>query len=363
MGGKVANFLVERKRSTMKRMGDPTTELKARRAAVVCRHPATQRAVTQALGVAGLGVRQVISPQLLPRSSRGEFELVVLDLDLDPHADATRLVDAVGVGCPDTPVVCLAGVSARMRLVEALERPTVAALLPKLGSWLDAPGGPPVNDGPDEQELALTLRRIAVPAPLPHGPAPYLLGGTVIEERLIASTAEKEEALQGLLALAGRLGLSDEKLRRVEVAADELLLNAIWDAPRDGDGRPRFAAVRREARGAAVSLSAKEQVRFRFATDGRALALSVHDRFGSLTRKQVANHVARVLEPGGPRPRPVGTSETGGAGLGLVLTFGAANQLAVHAVAGKFTELTAVIHIAGSNRTSLARGSSLHLYF
>jgi hypothetical protein len=350
----------------MKRMGDPTTEPKSRRAAVVCRHPATQRSVAQALGVAGLGARQVVAPQLLPRSSRGEFELVVLDLDLDPQTEPGRLVDAVGAACPDAPVVCLAGINARTRLVEALDRPTVAALLPKLGSWLEPPAGAPasfnLSDGPDEQELAVTLRRLSVPAPLPHGPAPYLLGGSAIEERLIASTAEKDEALQSLLALASRLSLSDEKLRRVEVAADELLLNAIWDAPRDTAGRPRFAAVLREARGAAVSLSAKEQVRFRFGTDGRALALSVHDRFGSLTRAKVAAHVARVLEAGGPRPRPVGTSETGGAGLGLVLTFGAANQLAVQAVAGKFTEVTAVIHIAGSNRAALARGSSLHLY-
>ena len=45
-----------------------------------------------------------------------------------------------------------------------------------------------------------------------------------------------------------------------------------------------------------------------------------------------------------------------------MLTFGAANQLIVHGVAGKFTEVTAVIHIAGSNRAALTRGSTLHLY-
>ncbi len=56
------------------------------RAAVVSRHPATLKHVAQALGVPRLGWRQAIGPAVLPRSSRGEFELVLLDLDLDATA-------------------------------------------------------------------------------------------------------------------------------------------------------------------------------------------------------------------------------------------------------------------------------------
>ena len=58
------------------------------------------------------------------------------------------------------------------------------------------------------------------------------------------------------------------------------------------------------------------------------------------------------------RPQP-GVS---GAGLGLMLTYTAANQLICHALPGRFTEVTAVMHVSGSNRTALARGSALHLY-
>ncbi len=337
-------------------MGDPSSERPLRRAAVVCRHPATARAVTQALGVAGLGMRQVLAPALLPRSQRGEFELVVLDLDLDPQLSPAALVAAVTASCPDAPVVCLAGVNPKQRLLESLSSPLVAALVPKLGSWLDSPGAV-ANDGPDEQDLAVSLRRLTARTPIPHGPAPYLIGNSAVEERLIASSVEKDEALQAVLALGQRMGLSEEKMRRIEVCADELLLNAIHDAPRDSEGRPRVGERR-----SVVTLSAKEQVRLRVGSDGRTLAISVHDKFGSLTRQAVAAHVARMLETGGPRPRAVGSSVSGGAGLGLVLTFGAANQLVAHVVAGKFSEVTAVIHIAGSNRAALARGSSLHLY-
>jgi hypothetical protein len=72
----------------------------------------------------------------------------------------------------------------------------------------------------------------------------------------------------------------------------------------------------------------------------------------------VERSLSKLLDPSRARPAP-GTS---GAGLGLMLTYGAANQLIAHAVAGRFTEVTAVMHVSGSNRTALARGSALHLY-
>jgi hypothetical protein len=344
-------------------------ERPTRRAAVVCRHPATGRSVTQALGVAGLGLRQVISPAMLPRSQRGEFECVVLDLDLDPQAGPFELVRSVATLCPETPVICVAGTNPKTRLIESLTHPSVALLFPKVGSWLEASSTQPtersalVNDGPDEQELAMAIRRLIARTAIPHGPSPYLMGATPVEERLIASTAEKEEALQAVLALGQRIGLSDEKLRRIEVSTDELLLNALFDAPRDAQGRPRFASMTKEERAAPQAFSAKEQVRLRFGSDARSLVISVHDKFGTLTRDAVVTHITRVLEAGGPRPRPAESSASGGAGLGLVLTFGAANQLVVHSVPGKFSEVTAVIHIAGSNRSALARGSSLQMYF
>jgi anti-sigma regulatory factor (Ser/Thr protein kinase) len=328
-------------------------ERPSRRAAVVCRHPTTLRAVTQALGAAGLGLRQAIAPGMLPRSQRGEFEAVLLDLDVDAATEPASLVQSVAAACPDTPVICLAGVAARQRLVESLAHRTVTGIVPKLGSWLDttATVAPTTSmDGPDEQELTVALRRLAASAPVALGPVPYLAGATPVDERLISSPSERDDALQGVLALGQRLGLSEEKLRRVEVCADELILNALNDAP-------RVAA----ARGASAPTA--NQVRVRFGADGRTFAISVHDRYGAITRDAVAAHIGRVLEAGGPRPRPAENgSATGGAGLGLVLTFGSANQLVVQAMSGKFTEVTAAIHIAGSNKAALTRGSALHMY-
>src|SRR6185295_4221812 len=112
-----------------------------------------------------------IAPGMLPRSQPGEFELVLLDLDVDATLPVDLLLRSVGAACPDTPIVCLAGIAARERLIHSLADPSVAAILPKLGSWLETE---PPSEGPDEQELTVLLRRFA--ARLPMGPSLYLLG-------------------------------------------------------------------------------------------------------------------------------------------------------------------------------------------
>ena len=338
---------------------------------MVARHPATLKQVAQALGVAQLSSRQAIGPSFLPRSGPREFEVLLLDLDIDPATPPPELCAQVAAACQDTPIVALAGINARHRLVQALAHEAVVGIVPKLGAWLesgtslDAAGKPEGKaeakiEGPDEQLLGVALRRRLGSLLQPLGPAPYLLGGTPIEERLVGGSSDKDEALAELLADAARLGLSDEKVRRIETAADELLLNAVYDAPRGEDGAPLYAHIDRRT---AVSLGAQAQVRLRWGCDGRIFALSVVDRFGALTRAEVAAALQRLLEARAPRLGRSGPVATGGgAGLGLVLAYTAANELALHIAPGRFTEATAALQVAGSNRAATSRGSALHLF-
>src|SRR4051794_5542280 len=256
-----------------------------RRAAVVSRHPATLRQIAQALGVPSLAMRQAIGPSFLPRSSRGEFEAVIVDLDIDPEAPPTTIIEQVAAACPSTPMIAVAGVNARQRLVQALASATVTSIVPKLGTWVETSASsantPGAGEGADEQELGVALRRLINPTPIPQGPAPYLLGGTSVEERLLGSSNEKDAVLADLLAYAGRFALSDEKLRRIETIADELVLNAIYDAPRDEKGEAKYA---QQDRRQPVTLGVQAQVRLRWGCDGRCFVISVADRFGALTR-------------------------------------------------------------------------------
>jgi len=246
-------------------------------------------------------------------------------------------------------------VHATKRLLATLPAPAVHHIVPKLGGWLDLPPEQRSFDGPDEQDLAVALRRGFGDETTPLGAQPYLIQGFSTTEATVTSTDDKESALASVMQLAEALELSDEKKRRIEVATEELLLNAIYDAPRDAAGTPVHAQMDRRT---PIKLGADQHVKLRYGCDGRNFVVSVADRFGALDRGCIERSLSKLLDPQGARPAP-GTS---GAGLGLMLTYGAANQLVAHAVPGRFTEVTAVMHVSGPNRTALARGSALHLY-
>jgi hypothetical protein len=325
------------------------------RASVVSRHPATIRRVAQSLGAVGLGVNHALQPSALTKSQPGELQLAVIDLDVDVHAAPLALVEATVAACPDTPVVVVAGVDAKRRLLATLEMPMVRHAVPKLGSWLDLPSEQRTFDGPDEQDLAVGLRRLRLMSGKALGASPYLIEGFSTTEATITDSAGKNAALHAVMELAEALELSDEKKRRIEVVTEELLLNALYDAPRDKDGTPTHAAIDRRT---PITLDPEWPVRLHYGCDGRNFVVSVTDRWGAIERGQVVGSLRKLLDPRSVRPTP-GTS---GAGLGLMLTYGASNQLIVLAVPGRFTEVTSVMHVSGSNRTALARGSALHLY-
>src|SRR6185312_6414427 len=208
----------------------------------------------------------------MPKAAPGELKVVVLDLDVDPAADPLALVRQVAEFYPDIPLVVTAGVHAKKRLLATLASPAVRHVVPKLGGWLDLPPEQRSFDGPDEQDLAVALRRAFSDETAPLGAHPYLIQGFSTNEAVVQSTDDKEHALDAVMELAAALELSDEKKRRIEVAAEELLLNAIYDAPRDAAGNAVHAKLDRRT---PVKLGPAQEVGLRFGCDGRNFVVSV----------------------------------------------------------------------------------------
>ena len=95
----------------------------------------------------------------------------------------------------------------------------------------------------------------------------------------------------------------------------------------------------------------------RFGCDGQTLAVAVADPFGSLSKSAVTERLRKVRD-GIPKPN----AGVAGAGLGLVMTYSVANQLIFAVSPGRLTEVTAVLHVGGSNRTAQERGTAVHFY-
>jgi len=135
----------------------------------------------------------------------------------------------------------------------------------------------------------------------------YLSWGVEVHEMEVKSSTGRATALAELAKRLARLGVrrrfSDVAIQAVE----EMLMNAIYDAPTDEQGKPLFNHL---ARTQAVELPGDDVTRVRFASDGLTLAISVEDPYGSLERQTILDYLVgqHVAE---------GQAGKGGAGQGL----------------------------------------------
>jgi hypothetical protein len=329
---------------------------RARNAALVSRHRPTCRRVAQSLGAAGLQVRAAPFPSELPVGDLSELAAVLVDLDVAADAAPSVLLGEARTTYPGVPLLAVAGIDARTRLIDALCEPDVNHVLPKRGAHTLPRGGVPVIaalEGPDELDLFAAVRRL-LDGPECPGVTPYLLAGAPVHARVVRSSDDKRAALEDIVAFGESMDLGAEKLRRVELSTEELLMNALYDAPRAADGTPRHAALDRRL---GVTLAPEEQIQLRFGCDGQTLAVAVADGFGTLTKVAVTDRLRRVAD-GVPPPAP----GVAGAGLGLVMTYAVANQLVFSLSPGRHTEVTAVLHVGGTNRSAQERGTAVHFY-
>jgi anti-sigma regulatory factor (Ser/Thr protein kinase) len=326
-----------------------------RAAALVSRHGPTCRRVAQSLGAAGVAVRTTPFPSELPLDDLDDVVALLVDLDVSSDPAAILVAEARSA-YPDVPMLATAGVDARTRLLDAWCEAGVDHVIPKRGAVTLPRGGLPLLgplEGPDEHDLFSAVRRL-LDGPASPGVTPYLLAGAPVHEVSVRNSDGKDAALDEILRFGEALDLTGEKLRRVELATEELLMNALYDAPRNAEGGPRNADLDRRI---GVELGPHETIHLRYGCDGQTLAVAVADPFGSLSKRAITDRLSKVRD-GIPKPN----EGVAGAGLGLVMTYSVANQLIFSVRPGRLTEVTTVLHVGGSNRSAQERGTAVHFY-
>jgi len=191
------------------------------------------------------------------------------------------------------------------------------------------------------EELAATLCK------LEHGLALglpcYLPWGAQIQEIRLTCSDDKATALQRIAEHMGQLGIGGRVMRRLQDIADEMIMNAIYDAPLDDTGRPKFAHLTRHT---PVTLAQTEQSTLSFGSDGRTFALGIRDPFGALTVETLKGYVGKGLRRGDDQI----DQKAGGAGLGLYLQFDFMGSMVLNLAPGRITEMIGLLDIRGSFR-------------
>ena len=316
-------------------------------ATVVTQHAGTLQRASVALGAAGLDVRAHHGLDGLACDGAAEAALLMVDLDIAPDASVAELAELAQERCPGVPIVATGAQSGRARLMEALAQPGIDHLVPKRA----VQGGP--AHGPDEHSVFTAARRI-----LGHTASPdlggYLVRGAPLYHVTLTGSEQRPRSIARMADYLAALQVPEAKRIALELAAEELLMNALYDAPCDEVGAPRHAHLDRQR---PVDLDPGEEVELSWGCDGQSFALAVSDPFGALQKRHVVGRL-KLAVAGALAPMP----GVAGAGLGVAMVHRVVNQLVFGITPRRRTEVIAVLRLAGSHRDNMEAGTAVHFH-
>jgi hypothetical protein len=206
------------------------------------------------------------------------------------------------------------------------------------------PGGPP-----RPWELISVARRVSGGGvPPPYAP---LAWGHEWHERTLGTAEERDATVEAIRAFSSRFQ-STRHAQNISQLADELIMNAMYDAPVDAHSRPRYAHRRKEA----IRLEPSERPRLGYGSDGARIVISVADPFGRLSRDAVFRGLHRGLREG------TIDSSGGGAGLGMTMIYQTAKIVFFDVVPGRITQVTAVTELDVPARQHRRLPGSVHFF-
>lgn len=159
----------------------------------------------------------------------------------------------------------------------------------------------------------------------------YLPTGTMVQLTRLRDYKGRTAAIDEVLAYAEKVGVRSKIRSAIGQVCEELLMNALYDAPVDVDGVSIFAEVETKAR---LDRLSPRPVSIRYAATDSGFAVSVRDRFGRLDKGTVLRYIHKCLHSGEQIDRKVY-----GAGLGIYFIASAATQFVLNVAPGMATEV------------------------
>ncbi len=277
----------------------------------------------------------------------GAVDLVLLDCDAMP-----AFHEVLEAARGRVPVVAMSAAEDPAPLLDLVCDRGVDHLLTRTVPSDDA-GGHGAASRVDTREVVVTAEKILRDDMF--GLDKYLPSfGVEHAEFDVGSSDDRSRVVRYVKDYVTSLGAGNGLAGTMALVADELITNAIYNAPVDAQGVSRYRHVDRR-RG--LELDPWERVRVELASDGRCFALSVTDFFGSLDAESIRTGLERCLTSDDPI-----IQAQGGAGLGLYMVMASCNQLVLNVDPGVRTEAIAMVDVTDRMRGAKTSGRSLHLF-
>ena len=181
----------------------------------------------------------------------------------------------------------------------------------------------------------------------------YLTWGVEVQKRMVTHSGQREALREELFEYFKKIGVRTSVLDRVNTATEEMLMNAIYDAPVDSKGNALFNHLTRKEE---VVLDTHQQSQLRYGSDGMLLAVSVVDPFGALPRDVIIDYLLSCYNG------VAGSLNTqkGGAGRGLHQIIENSDLTIFNVKKGVRTEVICLFNLDGQKRESQP---SFHYFF
>lgn len=181
----------------------------------------------------------------------------------------------------------------------------------------------------------------------------YLTWGVEIQSKTVSHSSQREELREELHGYFKKMGIRSTVLDRVNTVVEEMLMNAIYDAPVDSQGKSIFNHISRKEE---IVLDTHQQSQLRYASDGVLLAVAVKDPFGSLTKEIIVDYLLSCYNGQAGSMN----SNKGGAGRGLHQIIENADLTVFNVKKGVRTEVICLFNVDGQKREAQP---SFHYFF
>lgn len=159
----------------------------------------------------------------------------------------------------------------------------------------------------------------------------YLAKDTEVHYVRLNDFEGRGNAIDTILEFADKSGIRPRLRQGIGQVCEELLMNALYDAPVDDTGAQMFAEIDPHDRVAAQS---PRPVSIRYASTESLFAVAVRDRYGRLAKDTIIAYIDKCLNSPNQIDR-----KTYGAGLGLYMVANAAAGYIVNVAYGIATEV------------------------
>ena len=203
-------------------------------------------------------------------------------------------------------------------------------------------------------DLAITLQKV-IRSDL-FGIEKYLSPQSDIQSRIIKGSADRDVSNKAVQDWVEACGLSKNLARLASGICEELLMNAIYDAPVAG-GRAHYEAMERRA---VRELEEDEWATLKYGADSRVFAISITDPFGAFARDRWFSYLRKVLKRNDSEQ--LIDTKKGGAGLGLFKMLYSSHSVVCNVDPGKTTEVIVLISLIHPVRDFVHLPRSIHYF-